>query len=87
MTSAGHKGSYYPFQFFSNQYYRINIKGIQVMQENSNTKQPKPGRVEAFRNLPGPILKTLTKDEVKAFMFEDEWPESLAEKLKDYAVQ
>ena len=51
-----------------------------------NTKQPKPGRVEAFRNLPENILKTLSKDEIKAFMFEDEWPESLAEKLKDYMV-
>ncbi|MGD9160132.1 MAG: hypothetical protein PVG39_17085 [Desulfobacteraceae bacterium] len=56
------------------------------MEENKNTKQPKPGRVEAFRELPEAILKTLTKEEVKAFMFEDEWPESLAEKLKDYMV-
>lgn len=52
-----------------------------------NTKQPKPGRVEVFRNLPEDILKALTKDEIKAFMFEDEWPESLAEKLKDYIVE
>ena len=56
------------------------------MVKEKNTKQPKPGRVEAFRNLPEDILRTLTKDEIKAFMFEDEWPESLAEKLKDYMV-
>ena len=55
------------------------------MEENS--KQPRPGRVEAFRELPENILKILTKDEIKAFMFEDEWPESLAEKLKDYIVE
>jgi len=56
------------------------------MEEKIDIKQPKPGRVEAFRELPESILKNLTKDEVKAFMFEDEWPESLAEKLKDYMV-
>ena len=56
------------------------------MVKEKNTKQPKPGRVEAFRNLPEDILRTLTKDEIKTFMFEDEWPESLAEKLKDYMV-
>lgn len=52
-----------------------------------NIKQPKPGRIEAFRELPEDILKILTKDEIKAFMFKDEWPESLAEKLKDYIVE
>lgn len=57
------------------------------MEENKDIKQPKPGRVEAFRELPEEILKSLTKDEVKAFMFEDEWPESLADKLKDFIVE
>ena len=56
------------------------------MEEKTDTKQPKPGRVEAFRNLPEDILKTLTKGEVRAFMFDEEWPESLAAKLKDYIV-
>jgi len=28
----------------------------------------------------------LTKEEIRVFMFEDEWPESLAEKLKDYMI-
>lgn len=60
------------------------MQGIQLMEKNN--KQPKPGRVEAFRELPEDILKKLTKEEIKAFMFEDEWPESLAEKLKDYIV-
>ena len=56
------------------------------MEKDTDTKQPKQGRVEAFRNLPEDILKTLTRDEIRAFMFGDEWPESLAEKLKDYIV-
>ena len=56
------------------------------MEENENTINPEPGRIEAFRELPEEVLSSLTKDEVRAFLFEDEWPESLAEKLKDYMV-
>ena len=67
---------------------RISIftRGIKAVEHSNDTKQPKPGRVEAFRELPESILKSLTKEEVRAFMFEEEWPESLAEKLKDYVV-
>ena len=43
-------------------------------------------RLEAFRNLPEDIVKLLTKEEVKAFLHDDEWPDSLREKLKDYLV-
>jgi hypothetical protein len=43
-------------------------------------------RLEAFRNLPEDIVKRLTKEEVKAFLHDDEWPDSLAEKLKNYLV-
>lgn len=57
------------------------------MEEKKSTKEPRPGRIEAFREMPESILKTLTKEEVKAFMFEEEWPDSLAEKLKDYMVK
>ena len=55
--------------------------------DQEKRKEPKPGRVEAFRELPGDILRSLTKGEVRAFLFEDEWPDSLAEKLKDYIVE
>ena len=55
-------------------------------QEESNSKKPKTERLEALKNLPESILKTLTKTEVKAFLHDDVWPESLREKLKDYAV-
>jgi hypothetical protein len=57
------------------------------MDKQKNTKVPKPGRVEAFRELPGAIMGSFTKEEVRAFLFEDEWPESLAEKLKDYILE
>lgn len=48
--------------------------------------QPDPERMEVLRNLPAEITKTLTKEEVQAFLFEDKWPDSLKEKLKDYMV-
>ena len=54
---------------------------------DKKTKIPKPGRVEAFRELPGDVLRTFSKEEVRAFLYEDEWPESLAEKLKDYLIE
>ena len=57
------------------------------MHENKNRgKEPKPGRIEALRDVPGEILKRLTKKEINAFLYDDEWPESLGEKLKDYQV-
>jgi hypothetical protein len=48
--------------------------------------QPDPERMEVLRNLPAEITKTLSKEEVKAFLFDDNWPDSLKEKLKDYMV-
>ena len=43
-------------------------------------------RLEAFRNLPADIVKLLTKEEVQAFFYDDEWPDSMREKLNDYLV-
>ena len=48
--------------------------------------QPDPERMDVLRNLPAEITKNLTKEEIKAFLFEDKWPNSLKEKLKDYIV-
>ncbi len=51
----------------------------------SNTnKEPLPGRMEVLRELPSDIMKALTKKEIQAFLFEEVWPDSLQEKLKDY---
>jgi hypothetical protein len=49
-------------------------------------RSPDPARMEALRLLPKEIMETLTKEEINIFLFEDEWPETLAEKLKDYLV-
>jgi len=50
-------------------------------------KEAKPGRIEAFRELPGDILRSLNKKEIRAFLFEDDWPDSLAQKLKNYIIE
>jgi hypothetical protein len=52
--------------------------------EKQNEKEPRPGRMEALRNLPGEVLRRLTKKEIRAFLFDEIWPDSLQEKLKDY---
>jgi hypothetical protein len=57
-----------------------------MSQEEPREREPIPERLEAMRDLPKSILETLTKGEVKAFLYDDVWPESLREKLKDYAV-
>jgi hypothetical protein len=57
------------------------------MNEKKNGKRDvNTKRLEAFRNLPADIVKLLTREEVKAFLYEEEWPGSLREKLKDYLV-
>lgn len=54
--------------------------------EEKKRKEPLPGRIEALRELPGKVLRTLTKQEINAFLYDDVWPDSLGEKLKDYLV-
>lgn len=49
-------------------------------------RKPDPVRMQALRSLPLAIKQTLTREEVDAFLFEDEWPDSLREKLKEYIV-
>lgn len=55
-------------------------------QEESKGQKPIPERLEALKTLPKSILKTLTKEEVKAFLQDDLWPVSLREKLKSYTA-
>jgi hypothetical protein len=57
-----------------------------MVQKESKKQKPIPERLEALKNLPERILETLTKEEVKAFLHDDVWPESLREKLKNYVV-
>ena len=43
-----------------------------------------PERMEALRSLPVEVKQQLTGEEAKAFLYGEELPESLVEKLKDY---
>jgi len=54
--------------------------------QNKRKKEPLPDRMEALRELPGEVLRHMTKSEVKAFLFEEVWPDSLQDKLKDYLI-
>ncbi len=54
------------------------------MEEENSKKEPLPGRMEVLRNLPAEIMKSLTKEEIQAFLFEEIWPESLSKKLEQY---
>lgn len=55
--------------------------------ENQQKRKAHPLRVQALRSLPLHIKQSLTKEEVDAFLLEDEWPDSLVEKLKDFIVK
>jgi hypothetical protein len=60
-------------------------RGESLMDEKKSAKnEPIPGRMEVLRDLPADIMRRLSKDEVKAFLFEEVWPDSLSEKLKEY---
>ena len=55
------------------------------MEEKKTTnKEPLPGRMEVLRDLPADIMRSLTKEEIQAFLFKEIWPVSLSEKLEQY---
>jgi hypothetical protein len=56
------------------------------MENKRKAKKVDPVRLKALRNLPAEVIKSLTKEEMNSFLFKDEWPDSLQEKLKDYLV-
>lgn len=47
-------------------------------------RKPNPDRVAFLRNLPLEVKEQITGDEAEAFMFKEDIPESLYEKIKDY---
>ena len=54
------------------------------MEKESTNKEPLPGRMEVLRDLPADIMRSLTKEEIQAFLFKEVWPVSLSEKLRRY---
>ena len=55
--------------------------------EKSPPKKPDPAKLAALKGLPIEIVDSFTKEELHAFLYEDVWPDSLKEKLKDYLVE
>jgi hypothetical protein len=45
-----------------------------------------PERMAALRGLPVEVKQQLTGEEARAFLYGEELPEGLADKLKDYLV-
>jgi hypothetical protein len=54
--------------------------------ETTPKRKPDPEKMQALRSLPIAVKQSLTKEEADAFLYDDVWPESLLEKLKDYMV-
>jgi len=52
--------------------------------KNNQNGGPDPARVKVLQNLPKEIVEQLTKDEINAFLFDDLWPDSLRDKLKEF---
>ena len=47
-------------------------------------QKPDPQRMSVLRSLPQEIKQQITGEEAQAFLYNEELPESLLEKLKDY---
>jgi len=56
-------------------------------EKDLSKRKPDPQKMQLLRSLPLEIKQTLTKEEVDAFLFEEVWPDSLKDKLKDYIVE
>ncbi|OHE56824.1 MAG: hypothetical protein A2027_01410 [Thermodesulfovibrio sp. RBG_19FT_COMBO_41_18] len=56
-------------------------------EKDLSKRKPDPQRMQVLRSLPLEIKQSLTKEEVDAFLFEEDWPDSLKDKLKDYIVE
>jgi hypothetical protein len=54
------------------------------LEEKDMEKTPSEQRMEALRLLPQEVIQTMTKEEIRAFLFDEEWPDTLKEKLKEY---
>lgn len=55
--------------------------------ESSPKKKADPEKIQVLRMLPIEVKESLTPEEVNAILFEDVWPDSLQEKLKEYIVE
>ncbi len=54
---------------------------------SSEARKPDPARVAVLRSLPAEGKETITGEEAERFMFTDDIPESLYEKIRDFLVE
>ena len=54
------------------------------MSQDDKNVTPSPERVAFLRNLPLEVKQSLNKEEATAFLYDQPWPDSLYEKLKDF---
>lgn len=54
------------------------------MEKEKKITDVRSERLEVLRALPKSIIESLTKKEIRAFLHEDVWPNSLKEKLKEF---
>jgi hypothetical protein len=54
--------------------------------EKPSRRKPDPEKMQALRSLPIEVKQNLTREEADAFLYDETWPDSLLEKLKDYLV-
>ena len=49
-------------------------------------EKPDPERMAVLRSLPIEVKEKITGEEAQAFLYNEDLPESLLEKLKDYMI-
>jgi len=54
---------------------------------NVQKEKPAPERKGALESLPPHIRENLTEEETDLFLFGDEWPESLFEKMNEFIIK
>jgi type II secretory pathway component PulC len=58
-----------------------------VTEKKQRKGKPNPERVALLRSLPQEIKEQITGEEAELFMYDDDPPDSLMEKLKTYLVK
>ena len=64
---------------------KIIVQGGRIMTDKK-IKDVDTARLEVLRRMPKEIVDKLTQEEIKIFLYQDDWPDSLREKLKDYLI-
>jgi hypothetical protein len=58
-----------------------------MQKDDPRKEKPDPERMAILRALPVEVKQQITGEEAHAFLYKEELPDSLLEKLKDYLVE